>query len=306
MTNFDKADLMTAIITPFNKEGKVDYPGLKELAEHLINTGSNGFVIGGTTGETATMTHDEKIELYTKFAQIIAGRVPVIAGTGSNNTAQTVAFTQEVGQIPGIDMALVVAPYYNKPNQRGITAHFETVAANSPVPIIIYNIPGRTGIKISKETLVDLSHNPKIAGVKQCTDLEDLEYIVEHAASDFLVYTGEDLQSLTAKVLGAKGVISVASHVYGSAMREMYDDLDQGKVVAAGKLQRRLMPKMQALFMYPSPSPVKAVLNAQGLPAGGCRLPIVDLNEAEKRQLAVHLGLAESALLHKLPLELGV
>ncbi|WP_419512562.1 4-hydroxy-tetrahydrodipicolinate synthase [Lactobacillus kimbladii] len=306
MTNFDKADLMTAIITSFNKEGKVDYPGLKELAEHLINTGSNGFVIGGTTGETATMTHDEKIELYTKFAQIIAGRVPVIAGTGSNNTAQTVAFTQEVGQIPGIDMALVVAPYYNKPNQRGITAHFETVAANSPVPIIIYNIPGRTGIKISKETLVDLSHNPKIAGVKQCTDLEDLEYIVEHAASDFLVYTGEDLQSLTAKVLGAKGVISVASHVYGSAMREMYDDLDQGKVAAAGKLQRRLMPKMQALFMYPSPSPVKAVLNAQGLPAGGCRLPIVDLNEAEKRQLAVHLGLAESALLHKLPLELGV
>ena len=306
MTNFDKADLMTAIITPFNKEDKVDYPGLKELTEHLINTGSNGFVIGGTTGETTTMTHDEKIELYTKFAQIIAGRVPVIAGTGSNNTAQTVAFTQEVGQIPGIDMALVVAPYYNKPNQRGITAHFETVAANSPVPIIIYNIPGRTGIKISKETLVDLSHNPKIAGVKQCAELEDLEYIVEHAASDFLVYTGEDLQSLTAKVLGAKGVISVASHVYGSAMREMYDDLDQGKVAAAGKLQRRLMPKMQALFMYPSPSPVKAVLNAQGLPAGGCRLPIVDLNEAEKRQLAVHLGLAESALLHKLPLELGV
>ena len=306
MTNFDKADLLTAIITPFNKEGKVDYPGLKELTEHLINTGSNGFVIGGTTGETATMTHDEKIELYTKFAQIIAGRVPVIAGTGSNNTAQTVAFTQEVGQIPDIDMALVVAPYYNKPNQRGITAHFEKVAENSPVPIIIYNIPGRTGIKISKETLVSLSHNPKIAGVKQCAELEDLEYIVEHAASDFLVYTGEDLQSLTAKVLGAKGVISVASHIYGSAMREMYDDLDQGKVATAGKLQRRLMPKMQALFMYPSPSPVKAVLNAQGLPAGGCRLPIVDLNEAEKRQLAIHLGLAESALLHKLPLELGV
>ena len=306
MTNFDKADLMTAIITPFNKEDKVDYPGLKRLTEHLLNTGSTGFVIGGTTGETATMTHDEKIELYTKFAQIIAGRVPVVAGTGSNNTTQTVAFTQEVGQIPGIDMTLVVAPYYNKPDQRGITAHFEKVAENSPVPIIIYNIPGRTGIKISKETLVELSHNPKIAGVKQCSDLEDLEYIVEHAANDFLVYTGEDLQSLTAKVLGAKGVISVASHIYGKAMREMYDELDQGKVAAAGKLQRQLMPKMQALFMYPSPSPVKAVLNAQGLPAGGCRLPIVDLNETEKRQIAIHLGLDEAALLHELPLELGV
>ena len=306
MTNFDKADLMTALITPFNKEDKVDYPGLKKLTEHLLNTGSTGFVIGGTTGETATMTHDEKIELYTKFAQIIAGRVPVVAGTGSNNTAQTVAFTQEVGQIPGIDMALVVAPYYNKPDQRGITAHFEKVAENSPVPIIIYNIPGRTGIKITKETLVELSHNPKIAGVKQCSDLEDLEYIVEHAANDFLVYTGEDLQSLTAKALGAKGVISVASHIYGKAMREMYDDLDQGKIAAAGKLQRQLMPKMQALFMYPSPSPVKAVLNAQGLPAGGCRLPIVALNETEKRQLALHLGLSEAALLHELPLELGV
>ncbi|RMC56628.1 4-hydroxy-tetrahydrodipicolinate synthase [Lactobacillus sp. ESL0260] len=306
MTNFDKADLMTALITPFNKEDKVDYPGLKKLTEHLLNTGSTGFVIGGTTGETATMTHDEKIELYTKFAQIIAGRVPVVAGTGSNNTAQTVAFTQEVGQIPGIDMALVVAPYYNKPDQRGITAHFEKVAENSPVPIIIYNIPGRTGIKITKETLVELSHNPKIAGVKQCSDLEDLEYIVEHAANDFLVYTGEDLQSLTAKALGAKGVISVASHIYGKAMREMYDDLDQGKISAAGKLQRQLMPKMQALFMYPSPSPVKAVLNAQGLPGGGCRLPLVALNETEKRQLALHLGLAESALLHKLSLELGV
>ena len=306
MTNFDKADLMTALITPFNKEDKVDYPGLKRLTEHLLNTGSNGFVIGGTTGETATMTHDEKIELYTKFAQIIAGRVPVVAGTGSNNTAQTVAFTQEVGQIPGIDMALVVAPYYNKPDQRGITAHFEKVAENSPVPIIIYNIPGRTGIKITKETLVELSHNPKIAGVKQCSDLEDLEYIVEHAANDFLVYTGEDLQSLTAKVLGARGVISVASHIYGKAMREMYDDLDQGKIAAAGKLQRQLMPKMQALFMYPSPAPVKAVLNAQGLPAGGCRLPIVALNETEKRQLALHLGLSEAALLHELPLELGV
>ena len=306
MTNFDKADLMTALITPFNKEDKVDYPGLKKLTEHLLNTGSTGFVIGGTTGETATMTHDEKIELYTKFAQIIAGRVPVVAGTGSNNTAQTVAFTQEVGQIPGIDMALVVAPYYNKPDQRGITAHFEKVAENSPVPIIIYNIPGRTGIKITKETLVELSHNPKIAGVKQCSDLEDLEYIVEHAANDFLVYTGEDLQSLTAKVLGARGVISVASHIYGKAMREMYDDLDQSKIAAAGKLQRQLMPKMQALFMYPSPAPVKAVLNAQGLSAGGCRLPLVDLNETEKRQLALHLGLSEAALLHELPLELGV
>lgn len=306
MTDFTKVDLMTAIITPFNDKGEVDYPGLKQLTEHLIETGSRGFVIGGTTGETATMSSEEKIDLYTRFAQIINGRVPVIAGTGSNNTAQTIQFTKKVSAIPGIDMVLVVAPYYNKPNQRGIKAHFEAVASQSAVPLMIYNIPGRTGIKISKETLVELSHNPKIAGVKQCASLEDLEYIVEHAASDFLVYTGEDQQALAARVLGAKGVVSVASHIYGSAMRKMYDKLYQGDFKAAGKLQRQLMPKMAALFMYPSPSPVKAVLNAQGLAAGDCRLPIMGLNEEEKKQLAIHLGLNETALLHKLPVELGV
>lgn len=306
MADFTRADLLTAIITPFNKQGEVDYPGLEKLTEHLIVTGSRGFVIGGTTGETPTLSHDEKIELYTKFAQIINGRVPVIAGTGSNSTKQTAEFTEEVSQIPGIDMALVVAPYYNKPNQRGIKAHFEAVASRSKIPLIIYNIPGRTGIKIAKETLVELAHNANIAGVKQCTELEDLEYVIEHAEKGFLIYTGEDQQALVAKTLGAQGVISVASHIYGLAMRQMYDDLAAGKIAPAGKLQRQLMPKMQALFMYPSPSPVKAVLKAQGLAAGGCRLPIVDLNEAEKRQLALHLGLSEAALLHNLPIDLGV
>lgn len=306
MTDFTQADLMTAIITPFNEQGEVDYPGLEELTEHLLKTGSRGFVIGGTTGETATMTHDEKIQLYTKFAQIVNNRVPVIAGTGSNNTAQTAEFTAEVSQIPGIDLALVVAPYYNKPNQRGIKAHFEAVAKKAQIPLMIYNIPGRTGITIAKETIVELAQNPQIAGVKQCTELEDLEYIIEHTADDFLVYTGEDVQALAAKTLGAHGVISVASHIYGQVMRQMYDELAQGNIALAGKLQRQLVPKMQALFMYPSPSPVKAVLNAQGLAAGGCRLPIVTLNKEEKQQLARHLGLNETALFNCLPKELGV
>lgn len=306
MTDFTQADLMTAIITPFNEQGEVDYPGLAELTEHLLKTGSRGFVIGGTTGETATMTHDEKIQLYTKFARIVNNRVPVIAGTGSNNTAQTAEFTAEVSQIPGIDLALVVAPYYNKPNQRGIKAHFEAVAKKAQIPLMIYNIPGRTGITITKETIVELAQNPQIAGVKQCTELEDLEYIIEHTTDDFLVYTGEDVQALAAKTLGARGVISVASHVYGQAMRQMYDELARGNIALAGKLQRRLVPKMQALFMYPSPSPVKAVLNAQGFAAGGCRLPIVTLNKEEKQQLALHLGLNETALFSQLPKELGV
>lgn len=300
MIDLTHADILTALITPFDKQGKIDYPGLEELAEHLIETGTKGFVIGGTTGEAATMTHDEKIKLYTRFAQIINKRVPLIAGTGSNDTAQTIQFTQEVAQIPGIDAALVVAPYYNKPNQRGIKAHFEAITSKVKLPVLIYNIPSRTGIKIAKETLVDLARNSQIIGVKQCTNLEDLEYIVEHTDDDFLVYTGEDLQALAAKVLGAQGVISVASHIYGKAMRQMYDNLAQGNLAEAGKLQRQLMPKMQALFMYPSPAPVKAVLTAQGLAAGGCRLPIVELNNEEKQQLALGLGLNKTALLHPL------
>ena len=137
------ADIMTAIVTPFGEDGSINFDGLEKLTNHLIDTGSRGFVIGGTTGETPTLNHDEKIELYTRFAQIVDGRGTIIAGTGSNNTAETVALTAEVGNIPGIDYALVVVPYYNKPNQRGMVAHFTAVAEQSPVPLIVYNIPGR-------------------------------------------------------------------------------------------------------------------------------------------------------------------
>ena len=168
------ADIMTAIVTPFGEDGSINFDGLEKLTNHLLDTGSRGFVIGGTTGETPTLSHDEKIELYTRFAQIVNGRETIIAGTGSNNTAETVRLTAEVGNIPGIDYALVVVPYYNKPNQRGMIAHFTAVAEQSPVPLIIYNIPGRTGVTMANDTVVELSHNANIAGVKQCTSLEDL------------------------------------------------------------------------------------------------------------------------------------
>ncbi|EHO47512.1 4-hydroxy-tetrahydrodipicolinate synthase [Lentilactobacillus kisonensis] len=284
------ADMMTAIITPFGTDGQINFDALEQLTNHCFETGSRGFVIGGTTGETPTLSHDEKIDLYTRFAKIVAGRGTIIAGTGSNNTRQTAELTAEVGQIPGIDYALVVVPYYNKPNQRGMIAHFTTVAKQSPVPIIMYNIPGRTGVTMAPETIVALSKNPNIAGVKQCGSMADLEYLVQHTADDFNVYTGEDAQALFAKTVGANGVISVASHIYGNEMREMYDDLAAGNVEAAGRLMRDLTPKMAALFMYPSPSPVKAVLNANGFNVGDCRLPILSLNADEEATLAQALG----------------
>ncbi|MCK8606754.1 4-hydroxy-tetrahydrodipicolinate synthase [Apilactobacillus ozensis] len=302
---FENVDLMTAIITPFNENDEIDYVALKKLTNHLLETGSRGFVIGGTTGETPTLTHDEKLEIYKNFAVIVNKRVPVIAGTGSNNTKETINFTKEVEKIDGIDAALVVVPYYNKPNQRCMKAHFKSVADNTNIPIVIYNIPGRTGVSMDKETIAELSQEPSVVGVKQCNPIEDIEYLVDHTDQNFAIYTGEDAQTMYAKSAGANGVISVASHIYGNEMRHLLDALEQGQVSVAAKLQRFLTPRMNALFMYPSPSPVKAVLNAQGFAVGGCRLPILSLNNLEKQTLAKALKLDENALMHKLSLELG-
>ncbi|MCF6161372.1 MAG: 4-hydroxy-tetrahydrodipicolinate synthase [Furfurilactobacillus sp.] len=290
---FEQHDLLTAIITPFTEDDHIDFEALTRLTNMLIETGSRGFVIGGTTGETPTLTHDEKIELYTRFAQIVAGRGVVIAGTGSNNTAATIAFNQEVDAIDGIDATLVVVPYYNKPNQRGMIAHFTAVAQAATKPIVIYNIPGRTGVNMTNETILQLAQVPNISGVKQCGSDADLAALINDAPTGFAVYSGEDAQALLVKALGGAGVISVASHVYGPAMRQEYDALAQGNVARAGQIQRDLMPKMAALFMYPSPSPVKAVLNAQGLPVGNPRLPIVPLNDTEQTVLAQRLGVHE-------------
>lgn len=305
MATLIDADLLTAIVTPFNENKNIDFISLKKLTNYLIDQGCNGFVIGGTTGETPTLTHDEKIQLYKQFGQIVAGRVPVIAGTGSNNTAETIKFTNEVAEIEGIDYALIVVPPYNKPNQRSMVAHFSAINDQVKMPFLIYNIPSRTGVKMEKETIVQLSKLSNIQGIKQCASLEELEYIVEHKANDFQVFTGEDVQALTARLLGANGVISVASHIYTKQMRQMYDYLYEGVYPKAAKIQRWLTPRMQALFMYPSPSPIKAVLNTQGFNVGGCRLPLLELNDEEKLILAQHLGLKEHALSEKLPLELG-
>lgn len=305
MATLIDADLLTAIVTPFDENQKIDFASLEKLINYLIDQGCNGFVVGGTTGETPTLTPDEKIDLYQHFGKIVNGRVPVIAGTGSNNTAETIAFTNEVAKIDGIDYALVVVPPYNKPDQRSMIAHFSAVNDQTEMPILIYNIPGRTGVKMEKETVVQLSHLKNIKGIKQCASLEEMEYIIDHKDPDFLVFSGEDTQALPARLLGANGVISVASHLYCKEMRRMYDSLYEGNYPEAGRIQRWLTPRMQALFMYPSPSPVKAVLNAQGFSVGGCRLPLVAIDDEEKENLAKHLGLDANALMQKLSLDLG-
>jgi len=287
--NFKNAHLMTAMVTPFDDAGQLDKHRLASLIDYLLAHHTAGILVGGTTGEGPTLSEDEKLALFQMTATLVAGRVPIMANTGSNNTAATIAFTRRVSQIAGIDAALVVVPPYNKPDQAGMVAHFTAIAERGGLPIMIYNIPGRVVVKMTVPTVLKLAKQPNIIGIKQCTSLEELAAIVEQAPADFYVYTGEDSQTLTATVLGAHGVISVASHLYGDDMAALLTQLDQGNWAAAGQSQRQLIPKMAALFSSPSPAPVKAALNQQHILVGEPRLPILPLTAEQQATLFAEL-----------------
>lgn len=283
--------IMTAMVTPFGKDGNVDYELLKKLIDHLLSTGTDGILVSGTTGEGPTLTEEEKIELIEKTAEYVAGRVPVVAGTGSNNTKATIEYTNKVAKIDGVDAALVVVPYYNKPDQAGMIAHFTAVADNVDLPIVMYNIPGRTGVTMEVETIAELSKHQNIIGIKDCTGIVNMAEIVANTPDDFLAFTGEDADALAARNVGAQGVISVASHLFGKEISQMYAANSKGDNEIAGELMRDLTPKMKALFSHPSPSPVKAALNHVGIEVGGCRLPILALDDAQASVLFNQLGI---------------
>lgn len=283
--------IMTAMVTPFGKDGNVDYELLKKLIDHLLSTGTDGILVSGTTGEGPTLTEEEKIELIEKTVEYVAGRVPVVAGTGSNNTKATIEYTNKVAKIDGVDAALVVVPYYNKPDQAGMIAHFTAVADNVDLPIVMYNIPGRTGVTMEVKTIAELSKHQNIIGIKDCTGIVNMAEIVANTPDDFLAFTGEDADALAARNVGAQGVISVASHLFGKEISQMYAANSKGDNEIAGKLMRDLTPKMKALFSHPSPSPVKAALNHVGIEVGGCRLPILALDDAQASVLFNQLGI---------------
>ena len=282
---------MTAMVTPFGKDGNVDYELLKKLIDHLLSTGTDGILVSGTTGEGPTLTEEEKIELIEKTVEYVAGRVPVVAGTGSNNTKATIEYTNKVAKIDGVDAALVVVPYYNKPDQAGMIAHFTAVADNVDLPIVMYNIPGRTGVTMEVKTIAELSKHQNIIGIKDCTGIVNMAEIVANTPDDFLAFTGEDADALAAINVGAQGVISVASHLFGKEISQMYAANSKGDNEIAGELMRDLTPKMKALFSHPSPSPVKAALNHVGIEVGGCRLPILALDDAQASVLFNQLGI---------------
>lgn len=283
--------IMTAMVTPFGKDGNVDYELLKKLIDHLLSTGTDGILVSGTTGEGPTLTEEEKIELIEKTVEYVAGRVPVVAGTGSNNTKATIEYTNKVAKIDGVDAALVVVPYYNKPDQAGMIAHFTAVADNVDLPIVMYNIPGRTGVTMEVKSIAELSKHQNIIGIKDCTGIVNMAEIVANTPNDFLAFTGEDADALAARNVGAQGVISVASHLFGKEISQMYAANSKGDNEIAGELMRDLTPKMKALFSHPSPSPVKAALNHVGIEVGGCRLPILALDDAQASVLFNQLGI---------------
>ncbi|MBC2110006.1 4-hydroxy-tetrahydrodipicolinate synthase [Listeria innocua] len=292
----DLGKVITAMVTPIHPEkNKVCKKRIHHLVNHLIDNGSDGLVIAGTTGESPTLSHDEKMKLFRQVVETNAGRAKLIAGTGSNNTAETIAFTKEVAELGGIDAVLVVAPYYNKPNQDGLYAHFVAVAEASDLPVVIYNIPGRSVVNIEPETIIRLAKLPNIIGVKESSgNLDNISKIIAETSDDFLVYSGDDSLTLPILAVGGNGVISVASHVVGNEMQEMMQAFENGDVKKAASIHRSLLPLMNGLFSVPNPAPTKYLLNQQGISVGPVRLPLVDLNAEQGTKLqAILEGLSK-------------
>jgi len=277
--------VLTAMVTPFDDNGEIDFNATKTLVEHLITNGTDGLVVAGTTGESPTLTTEEKIELFKCVVEAAAGRVPVIAGTGSNNTKASISLTK-LAEETGVDGIMLVAPYYNKPSQEGLYHHFKTIAESTSLPVMLYNIPGRSVANISVETIVRLSEIPNVVSIKEASgDLDAMAEIISKTSSDFTLYSGDDGLTIPVLAIGGAGVVSVASHIIGNDMQKMINAFKNGNVQNAAATHRNLLPIMRALFIAPSPSPVKAALNLIGTHVGGVRLPMVPLSNEEQSAL---------------------
>ncbi len=271
--------LLTAMVTPFNEEGAVDYEQAKRLALALLNSGSEGLVVVGTTGESPTVTWEEELQLFREVKSAADQRGVIIAGTGSNSTAEAMEATKEAERI-GVDACLLVVPYYNKPTQEGLYQHFKTIARSTSSPCILYNVPSRTITGLSADTVIKLSHIDNIIGVKEASgNLSEISKIISNTDEDFLVWSGNDSDTLPMLALGGYGVISVASHLVGKQIREMIDSFTSGKTDKAADIHHHLLPLINALFVVSNPIPIKYVLNHIGFNVGKPRLPLTELDE---------------------------
>ncbi|WP_462409286.1 4-hydroxy-tetrahydrodipicolinate synthase [Neobacillus sp. Marseille-QA0830] len=275
----------TAMVTPFDRKGHIDFAKTTKLVDYLIENGTESLVVAGTTGESPTLSKEEKLALFAHVVKVVNKRIPVIAGTGSNNTYASIELTKKAEQL-GVDGIMVVAPYYNKPNQEGLYQHFKAVAEATTLPVMIYNIPGRSVVSISPETVIRLSKIPNIVAIKEASgDLIAMTKIIASTDHEFVLYCGDDSMTIPILSIGGAGVVSVASHVIGNEIQKMVTAFFEGKVQEAAKLHQQLLPIFQELFAAPSPAPVKTALQMKGLDVGSVRLPLVGLTEQERSKL---------------------
>ncbi|BFJ01664.1 MULTISPECIES: 4-hydroxy-tetrahydrodipicolinate synthase [Priestia] len=288
MIDFGK--VATAMVTPFDHKGNIDFEKTTQLINYLISNGSDALVIAGTTGESPTLSTEEKLALFRHSVKVVDGRVPVVAGTGSNNTYASIELTKKAEEI-GVDAIMIVAPYYNKPNQEGLYQHFKTIAESTELPVMLYNIPGRSVINMSIDTIVRLAELPNVVALKDASgDLDAMTAIIAQTSDDFALYSGDDGLTLPVLAIGGTGIISVASHVIGNEMQEMVKLYESGNPKEAAKIHQRIVPVMKSLFAAPSPTPVKTALQLKGLDVGSVRLPLVPLTEEERQTLVSTLN----------------
>lgn len=279
-------EVITAMVTPFNENFEVDYNTVEKLADYLINNGSDAILVAGTTGESPTLTHEEELEILKVVKKVTGNKAKVVMGAGSNSTKTAVEASQKVEKA-GADAILSVVPYYNKPSQAGLIEHFGQIAKSTSLPVILYNIPGRTGINMEPETIVKLANEYKnIAAVKQSNpNLDLITEIRLHTPEDFVIYSGDDSLTIPMLSIGAYGVISVASHIIGKDIKQSITEFKSGNIKKALDIHLKAYPMFKALFTSPNPVPVKAVLAKKGIVAETVRPPLVKLTASEKEKL---------------------
>jgi 4-hydroxy-tetrahydrodipicolinate synthase len=285
----DFGRVLTAMVTPFDDEGNVDYEQAKKLALALLASGSDGVIVAGTTGESPTLSRDEKLRLFAELKSAVGDRGSVVAGTGSYDTRESLALTREAER-SGVDAALLVVPYYNKPTQEGLLQHFTTIAGGTSLPCILYNVPSRTITNLMPETVIELSRVDNIVAIKEASgDLDQAARIIDGTASDFLLYSGNDGDTLELMSRGGFGVISVASHIVGNQVKAMVAKAGDGKTAEAADIDRALAPLFKALFVITNPMPIKHALNHLGFRVGNPRLPLTPPDEKSAATIEAEL-----------------
>lgn len=283
---YDAGELITAMVTPFNKDREVDYDKVEELAKHLIHNGTDSILVAGTTGESPTLTHEEELEILSTVKRAVANKAKVVFGAGSNSTQTAVKYSK-LAEKEGADVILSVVPYYNKPSQAGMIAHFSAVAECTKLPIILYNIPGRTGVNMDVETVATLANKySNIVAIKQSFgDMDAVSELKIACPEDFMIYSGDDSLTLPMLSLGADGVISVASHIVGNEIKSIIHNFKAGQIHAAKNMHLKLYPVFRKIFMAPNPVPIKSALQKAGIIKDYVRLPLVELTSEQQAEL---------------------